>query len=414
MFPKLRNNSSKMKSLNQKEKHNATKLIAAATCTKLGDVLVDPKTVLTWLLAQLGTSGAVISWLVPIRESGSMLPQLFISGWVKRVKLRKHVFVLGALAQAIAVAAMGFVALFAPPTIAGLTMLVAVAFLSVARAFCSISSKDVVGRTIPKGARGRVGGLSASISGVISTIAASSLIWVKDDTAVQVLAWVVLGASVLWILGSAFYLSVDETASNPSENDFSSDMLKRLGLVQNDALFRRFIIARMLLLGSALGSPLFVILAGGKVLSLGAFVIASGIAKATSSVIWGNMADRSSHLTMSAGGIIVAITAALGLALELSSARILDHPLSWPMVFLIFNIGYAGIRVGRKTWVIDAAEGDQRTDYVSASNTVIAVAIIVMGAVGSLLQASSPLLLLGTYSGLCFLGAWVALSLRID
>jgi hypothetical protein len=241
-----------------------------------------------------------------------------------------------------------------------------------------------------------------------------SLVWVKDESAVRVLAMVVLGASLLWILGGALYLRVDEPSSEPGEEKLFNDMLQRLALVRDDALFRRFIIARVLLLGTALGSPLFVVLAGGKVLSLGAFVIASGIATASSSFIWGGLADRASNLTMAVGGGIAAVTAAAGLLLKLGEASLLDHPFSWPLIFLIFNLGYTGVRVGRKTWVIDAAEGDRRTDYVSASNTVIAVAIIAMGVIGSAIQANSALLLLGVYSGLCFIGAAVAWTLKTD
>lgn len=61
--------------------------------------------------------------LVPIRESGSMLPQLFISDRVKRVRTRKWVYVDGAVAQAAAIAAMGLAALTLPPRVAGLVVL---------------------------------------------------------------------------------------------------------------------------------------------------------------------------------------------------------------------------------------------------------------------------------------------------
>lgn len=246
-----------MAHLNSKQKRSAATIVIAQSATKLGDVLTNPKTVLTWLLSSLGVSGAVLSMLVPIRESGSMLPQLFISGWVKRARTRKWVYVGGAVAQALAIAAMGIAALTLPPTLAGVTVLLALACFSIARAFCSISSKDVLGRTIPKGFRGRVSGISNTASGLISAVAAVSLILFRPDGSAQFLAWLVLGASLLWVVGAVFYSMVAE----PEPDDSSAPpngkegIATRLQLVKDDPRFRTFIIARSLLLGSALASP---------------------------------------------------------------------------------------------------------------------------------------------------------------
>jgi hypothetical protein len=46
--------------------------------TKLGDAVASPKTTLAWVTAVLGAPAWVLGFLVPIRESGSMIPQLFI------------------------------------------------------------------------------------------------------------------------------------------------------------------------------------------------------------------------------------------------------------------------------------------------------------------------------------------------
>jgi len=391
-------------------------MIAAMTCTKLGDVMINPKTVLTWLLTQMGVSGGVIALLVPVREAGSMLPQIFISAWVKRFRLRKRVFAGGALAQAMAVAMMGGVALLLSATAAGVMMLVAVAWFATARAFCSISSKDVLGRVIPKGARGKVGGVSATISGVISTVAALALIAIKDEAAARLLAWGVLGASLFWVIGAALYGRIDEPAEEPSEEPMSRDIRDRLQLLKDDALFRRFIITRFFLLGSALASPLLVVLAGktgGTMVSLGGFVIASGIASASSSFLWGKLSDKASHLAMSLGGFGAALIGVFAFGIGWISPDWAAHPLAWPVLFLLFNLGYAGVRLGRKTWVVDAVKGDRRTDYVSASNTVIAVAILVLGGIASQVQAMSPLIPLAGYSVMCAIGAAVALTLDV-
>ena len=196
--------------LTSTQKKSAAAIIAAQSCTRIGDVLTNPKTVLTWLLSQLGSSGFLIGMLVPIRESGSMLPQLFISSWVKKSRKRKWVFVAGALAQAACVAAMGIAALVMKPNQAGTAVLIALAAFSISRAFCSISSKDVLGRAVPKGFRGRVSGMSSTISGFISAGAACLLILYRESETATLLAWIVLCASGLWILGAGIYSLVHE------------------------------------------------------------------------------------------------------------------------------------------------------------------------------------------------------------
>lgn len=57
--------------------------------TKLGDTLSNPKTVLTWLMGYVNAPVYLISFIVPIRESGSMLPQILIANYVKTKAIRK-------------------------------------------------------------------------------------------------------------------------------------------------------------------------------------------------------------------------------------------------------------------------------------------------------------------------------------
>lgn len=92
--------------------HNFRRLLTGHAASKLADTLASPKTVLTWLLTGLGAPAALVAWLVPIREAGSMLPQLLIGGWVRRLPLRKQVWALGSVAQGLALFGMAVTALW--------------------------------------------------------------------------------------------------------------------------------------------------------------------------------------------------------------------------------------------------------------------------------------------------------------
>lgn len=347
-----------------------------------------------------------------------MLPQLFISGWVQQFRVRKRVFVGGAVAQAVAVVTMGLAALWLGPTAAGITVIAALAVFSVARAFCSISSKDVMGRSIPKGFRGRVNGLSTTVSGILTAAAAASLLLYQGEGDARFLAWLLIGASSLWLIGGALHGLVREPVpeDDPAGEDEGkkSGLMARIGLVARDARFRRFILARGFLLGTALASPLFVVLGQeGGIGALVGFIVAGGVATSASSFLWGRLADRASHLAMALGGLVAALTGLAAIAVRLHGG-LADAAWLWPLLFLLFNLGYTGVRTGRKTWVIDAADGDRRTDYVSASNTLIAVLILVVGGLSAPLQQVSVLASLGFYAGISLIGAALALRLKLD
>ena len=62
------------------------------------------------------------------------------------------------LASFIAIVGLGWVAVSLEGTAAGWAILGLVTLFSLARGFCSVASKDVLGKTVPKTRRGRVSG----------------------------------------------------------------------------------------------------------------------------------------------------------------------------------------------------------------------------------------------------------------
>ena len=75
--------------------------LIAQFLTKLGDAIASPKTVLAWVMAAIQAPPALVGLMVPIRESGSLIPQLFIASYVRQLPVRKWVWVVGAVLQGI-------------------------------------------------------------------------------------------------------------------------------------------------------------------------------------------------------------------------------------------------------------------------------------------------------------------------
>lgn len=392
---------------------NAAKLVAGFTLQKLGDRLADPKTVLAWMLTSLGTPGFAVAMLVPIRESGSLIPQTALVPVVRRFGLRSRVWAVGATGQSVAVAAIGLAGATLAGLEAGIAVLVSLALFSLFRAISSITAKDVIGKTIPRGNRGSVTGIAASVAGLAAIAAGGAIAISARSAEAMVLGLVIAGASLLWLGAGAVFMTVDEEPSPGDESDPAATIAESISLLRDDETFRRFVIARTLLLVTALSPPFVVSLSAAvsqdRVSGVGPFVIATGVAGLIASPIWGRLADRSSRLVMAvaAGGGGVAILCYLGLRhMGLDST-------SWlgPAAYLTLAIIHAGARMGRKTYVVDMGSGEQRTRYVAVSNSVIGVLLLMVGLVGAgVAQVGPQWTLLGlALTGL--VGAAVSLSL---
>lgn len=156
--------------------------VTANTLTKLGDALSNPKTVLTWILETVQAPLYLIGLLVPIRESGSMIPQLVIANYIRRQEIRKWAWVAGSVVQAFSVCAIGLTAAWLQGAAAGWTIIGLLVLFSLGRGLCSVAFKDVVGKTIPKTRRGLLGGISESIAGYLG-IAVGLAFLLLDDPA---------------------------------------------------------------------------------------------------------------------------------------------------------------------------------------------------------------------------------------
>lgn len=411
---------------------NGLRLVAANTLQSSGDQTVNASTVLPWLFHVLGVPAALVGLLVPIRESGSMLPQAFLTPLVVRVRRRKWVFVTGALVQAASVAAMAAIAALGHGTAAGVGILVALVVFSLGRCLCSIASKDVQGRTIPSGERGQIIGLATSAAGLVAiTLGLAIRILGGGDLDSTELAFLLVAGAVLWLLSASTYSRVVEpagegrfrrgakdhgatnnygaakdhgAAAGGASEESTTWFADAARLFRDDATFRKFVTVRGLLLVSSLSPPFIVSMSvasgSGALAGLGGFILASGVASLIGGRVFGRLADRSSRLLM-AGAATAASAVAVALVLAVSIPGFDGGSALGATVFVgayfLLTLLHSGVRVGRKTYVVDVAEGDLRTTYVAVGNTAMGIILLVVGGI------SSALAVLGVQWALIFL-----------
>lgn len=386
-------------------------LMLSNTLTKLGDTLSNPKTVLTWVMSYVNAPVYLISFIVPIRESGSMLPQIVIAGYIRTKERRKWVYVLGSIFQFFSIMAIGLVPLLTSGVTAGWLIIMFLILFSLSRGLCSVASKDVLGKTIPKKRRGKLKGYTVAVSGVLVLAAGLFLMYQsKNGADVIFYSYTIFFASSMWLLSAIIYAFIKEFPGETSGGKSGwKEAKERISIVKTDPNFRNFVIARSLLLCSALTAPFYVLLAqtylGKDGYLLGLFILVNGLASIVSAPTWGRMADVSSKKVMFIGAVIAATLGIVIVVLIVFLPTLRNVFWLYPTAFFILGIAHSGVRLGRKTYIVDMAGGNKRTDYVSVSNTIIGFILLVTGGLSAAVSIISTE---GVILILSLLGLWGA------
>ena len=392
--------------------------VASQTLSKTGDALADSKVVLPWLLGLLGAPVYLVGLLVPIRESLALLPQIIIGGAIRRFPVRKGWWVWSSVIEGLCILAMAGVALAGMGgAAAGWTIIALLTAFSLARGAASVASKDTLGKTVSKGKRGRVNGHSAAAAGIAAAAVGLYLAFSPAETRpVWLLYALIAAAGVSWLLAAAAFQQVVEhpgaTEGARSLGDLARD---QLSLLAGDRELQKFLASRTLMISTALAGPVYVALGqremGASLDALGWLVVASGLAGAVSASVWGALSDRSSRAVMAlgaamAGGLGLAVLAAIAWAPGLANGVGF-----YAAALFVLNVAHAGVRIGRKTHVVDIG-GGRKAEYVALTNSIIGVLLLVIGGAVSALIGLGLETALAVLSILALLGAGMAMTMK--
>ncbi len=383
--------------------------LVALSMTKLGDSLVSARLVLPWILASLGAPSAFISALVPLRESLALLPQLIIAQQLRETPIRKWFWVVGSLGQAVALVGMLVSVLTLRESALGWAIVLLLTLFSIARGVCSVSIKDVQGKTISKTRRGRLSGLAASIAGLLAVITALVVLFAPTlfGTAVSdgntlIFAGLLGVAAMLWFAAAITYAQVPEVpGATEGGGNALIKALKSVRLLWQDKQFGRFVLTRALLVSSAFAIPYIVVMiqrsGEGSLTSLGGLMLASGIAGMLAGRFWGKWSDSASHHVMAAAAFIAVAVMAAALALYTLASDWLAQQWLGGLLIFVAAVAHHGARVGRKTYLVDMATQENRAQFTAVSNTVIGVVLLLgigLGAIDAVAGVEAVMLLL--------------------
>jgi hypothetical protein len=214
--------------------------LLANLLTKVADELASAKLVLPWLIGWLGAPALIVGLLVPIREAGVLLPQLAVAATIRRLPVRKWVWIIGSLASAIALALMALAAATFTGALAGWIIVGLLALFSLMRGLCSVSAKDVLGKTVSKARRGHLMGLAAGIAGTLTLALGLALQFIDEGDSSSLLFILLLGGAALSfaLAAGVFVLIREQPGATEGGGNALSAALESIGLLRTDATFR--------------------------------------------------------------------------------------------------------------------------------------------------------------------------------
>lgn len=392
---------------------NFTLNVLNGTSTKLAEQIISPGLTLPWILSFLGAPDFFSGLLVPVKNAGSLFPQLLVSAKIRAYEVRKYFWAVAALVQAICMLLMGFTVYVDDGITAGWLIVILLLIFSISSGVASVAFKDVVAKTIPKGRRGQMLAMRASFGGVFSLLAGLVLYFFVGENAGNLVYFFLFAiAASLWAMASVLFFNIQE---EPGYTDGGRSPVHEITqggkLLREDGNLRKFVMTRALLMAIPLATPFYVLIGREEVSdSLAAFgllIITNGLANIASSPFWGRFSDRSSRKMMIITAILGAVTAVYAISVFYWPEGWRNMYLFLPVLFLN-GMAHAGARLSRKTYLVDYAPEEERPLYVSLSNTLIGLFTLIaagLGFVADLFSLQAQILLfMGMMIGSAILG----------
>lgn len=357
--------------------HNYRMNLLNGSCSKLAEQVSGPNIVIPWLLAIIGAPAWAMGLAMPMKQAFSLIPQLFAAGYIRKLAVRKRVWTLAGMLQTICLLLMIPAGMFLPSIFGALVILLLLAVFSTASGTASVAFQDVLGKTIDKGRRGGLLSARALVGGVL-TVAAGLIIGRPDNSADNhAVYYMVACGAFLWFGSAMFFAAIKE---EPGATEGGKNAIEEAGTgfenFKKYSGFRLHLFVRALLLSVEVAVPYFVLFANEKVEStagaVGMFITAIGISQLISSPFWGKLADKTSRTVLIYSGLIGALSSVVALTALMVDNSMISFGLIG-LSFLMIGLAEAGVRLGRKTYIVDAAPKNERPNYTAFSNSLIGV-----------------------------------------
>lgn len=401
--------------------------IANGALYTLAETLIDPALVLTWFLSRLSASNVLIGLVVPLRDAGWFIPQLFAARYQSRLPYKLPTYSIVAFTRSLAWMAMAVILLTQhDPAILIAGFFIPYAFNSLASGLAGVPFMDIVAKTIPArqlgsffGTRMFLGGALGIAGSLIVRLALSEQLGQPFPTNVGQLMAIAAFFAVAGLLAFSLVIEPRSEAEN-TEGSLVAHLGRAAQLPRQDRNFKMFITARVVLMLAQMGTPFFAVYASRE-LGAGAEMVSVYLAAYTttfllSNIVWSRLSERRGNclvIRLSASmGLGMALMAWLASPLNRALALGTAAPWLFVLVFALSGAFQSAINLAGNSLILEMAPPHDRALYVGLTNTVLGVALLSTALGGVIVDAVGYrglfLITIGLFAG----GLWATILLH--
>ncbi len=394
----------------------------------LGEAASNPGLVLTLLVRQLGGSFFLISLLPVIQNIGYLLPQLIVGGRVQALSYKLPTYRLFALLRIVAMVAV-VVSCFYATTIDASVAIFLIIFSNALFYFgggvTTLSFQDVVAKIVPSTTRGRFFGMRQLCGGLLAFLIGGPLVrWLLSDTSPFAFPYNFAIISLFSLCCYAMAMAVFATVEEPKAPHvvpaipFRDAIRAAPQMLRGNALYRRFIWARLCLLIGRIAEPFYIIYITEQLhlpkSTSGSLIAAGAVAAALSNMVWGRLGDRRGMqwLLSFTGGLSIFPPLMMIVApflVPFGQTVVLGWIL---LISLMVGMSADGTGIASMTFLLEVAPPEQRPLYMGLANTLLGIGAIIPIVGGILINVLGYTSTYGIAALFCIIGAGIAYTLR--
>ncbi len=375
----------------QDYRHNFRLGVISGALVTVAMAFQDPSMVLSWFLAQLGTSNILIGLVQPIRWGSSFMLQILVSGYLQRKPYKMPFYLTVAVLRCLLLVGLALIVALVPLGSPWLVRGFFAIFIiySLISGVMGLPFLDIVGKSILPSERGRFFGRRNLLGNLVVLGASATVGYLLAEPSGLVFP---LNVAVIFVLASLFraFSSVvwSRVKEPPGVVDTSdvrwSEQLRRgVRLLKCDPQYRRFVLVRLALVPPGWVTPFYIVYAqtelGIPPQMIGVYLAVRTIAAVLSNLVWSRMSDRRGNRSIvqaaSALGISIPLLALIvGFLIQRSPAEA-----SWPayafgLVFMAMGASGSGSMIAGMSYLLDIVPDAERPLYLGFNSTLFGIA----------------------------------------
>jgi MFS family permease len=333
---------------------------------------VSSTTIVPLFVSKLTDSTLAIGLVAMIAQGAWFLPQLFTANVVERLARKKPVVVnLGFFSERLPMWLLVVAALLAKrsATVALLLFFVGYLWHGLGAGVVATAWQDLLARCFPVARRGRAFGMMMFVGTGIGAVGASMSAWLLRRFPFPTnFAYSFLIAAIFITLSVVFLALTREpvqpvTTPRRSNQQFWADLPK---ILQRDVNFQRFLVARLLLALTGMGTGFLAVAAvrqwGVADSTVGLYTAVNLIGQTIGNLAFGLLADKYGHkLSLEISGLAVMLAFFL--------AWLANAPVFYFAVFALLGVYTGAIIVSGIMVVLEFPAPEKRPTYAGLANT---------------------------------------------